>query len=179
MEQDKKLADPEFIYLLNEDKQRVVITGSQTKMITGLVIYILSHYQREFDYVTQVPLNGAPSLERITDAPLIIIQEKEKPTAAIVKYQHHIGVISEIEAADEEVISQFADATPKGGFLIFSESDSSQKIGKKERPGTTAVPYSTNLHTVENGKVILISSTQQRFPVKLVGEQNLRNISAP
>lgn len=179
MEQDKKLADPELIYRQTEDKQRVVVTGSQTQGITALVLYVLNRYDREFDYVTQTPLNGASSLKRITDnAPLIIIQEKEKPTASMLQYRHHIGVISEIGTADEGLINQFADATPKGGTLIFSETEPAQTIGKKERPGTTAIPYGENLHAVESGKTILISSHQERFPIKLIGQQNLRNLCA-
>ncbi len=178
MEQGNKIADPEFVYRQSVDKQRVVITGGQSRMITALVMYVLKHYHREFDYVTQVPLNGAISLGSIADAPLILIQEKEKPTGSILKYRHHIGVISDIERSDEQVISQFADATPKGGFLIYSETEPAQTIGKKERPGNTALPYKANLHIIENGKVILISHNKERFPTPLSGETNLRNLCA-
>ncbi len=178
MEQEKKIADPEFVYSQSVDKQRVVVTGRQSIMISAIVIYILKHYHREFDFVTQIQLNGATSLTRITEAPIIIIQEKEKPTAAILKYQHHIGVISEIENSDELVIKQFADGTPKGGVLIYSETEPAQSIGKKERPGIAAISYQANANIIEKGQVILISHAKERFPIQLSGEVNLRNLHA-
>lgn len=172
------MGDSEFVYNQSVDKQRVVIIGGQSKMITAMIIYVLRYYLREFDYVAQVPLNGATSRVAATDSPLIIIQEKEKPSADILGYHHHIGVISDIEYPDEAFANQFADATPKGGFLIYSETEPAQTVGKKERPDTTAVAYKSNLHITENGKVSLISSHQERYPIRLTGELDLRNISA-
>ncbi len=178
MEQEKKTTDPEFIYGQSLDKQRIVITGSQAKMITALILHVLKNNHREFDYATQVPLNGASSASKLTDAPVIIIQGNERPTLSILKYQHHIAVISDIAPADEDVINQFADATPKAGTIIISETESTQRIGKKERPDTTTISYKTYAHAFENGKVLLISSTNLRFPIKLSGEPDLRSISA-
>ena len=178
MKEEEKTLSPQLVYQQNKDKQRVVITGSQAKMITAMVIFVLDTYHREFDFVTPFPLRGSSSSSRISDAPLIIIQEIEQPTASILAYHHHIGVISDIPAGNDDVINQFADATPKGGILIFSEIDPVGTVGKKDRPGITGISYNTYPHTVENGTVALLSSKNERVPIRLSGEQNLRNISA-
>jgi UDP-N-acetylmuramate: L-alanyl-gamma-D-glutamyl-meso-diaminopimelate ligase len=174
MKEEEKTGTPELVYHQNKDKQRVVITGSQAKLITDMVIFVLGTFHREFDFVT--PLLP-PTSSGISDAPLIIIQENEQPSASILAYRHHIGVISEMPTVND-VIYQFADATPKGGTLIFSEIDPVGTVGKKERPGTTGISYKTYAHIMENGSVALLSSKNERIPIKLKGEQNLRNISA-
>lgn len=176
MKEDDKTLSPRQVYQMNKDKQRVVITGSQARMITAMVIFVLDTFHREFDFVTPVPPPGASSSSRIGDSPLIIIQAE--PTESILEYQHHIGVISELPAGTDDFINLFADATPKGGTLIFTEKDPVGTIAKKERPGTTGIPFKTYPHTVENGTVALITSKNDRVPVRLSGEQNLSNISA-
>jgi UDP-N-acetylmuramate: L-alanyl-gamma-D-glutamyl-meso-diaminopimelate ligase len=170
MKEEEKTLSPQLIYQQNKDKQRVVITGSQAKMITAMVIFVLDTFHREFDFVT-------PFSSRNSDAPLIIVQENEQPTASILEYRHHIGVLSEMPILNG-IIPQFADATPKGGILIFSEIEPVGAVGKKERPGVTGILYKTYAHKVENGTVMLLSSKNELFPVKLKGEHHLRNISA-
>jgi len=177
MKEDEKTRSPQQVYQTNKDKQRVVITGSQARMITAMVIYVLDSFHREFDFVTPVPPPGASSSSRNGDAPLIIIQE-EQPTPSILEYRHHIGVISELPAGTDDFINRFADATPKGGTLIFTERDPVGTIGKKERPGITGIPFTTYPHIVENGTVALITSKNERVPIRLRGEQNLSNMSA-
>src|SRR6185295_17640157 len=101
-----------------------------------------------------------------------------QPTASTLAYRHHIGVISDLPAGTDTIIHQFADATPKGGILIFTEKDPIGTIGKKERPGITGIPFKTYPHIVENGTVALLTGKNERVPIRLSGEQNLSNISA-
>jgi UDP-N-acetylmuramate: L-alanyl-gamma-D-glutamyl-meso-diaminopimelate ligase len=178
MKEEDQTLSPQLVYQQNKDKQRVVITGSQAKMITAMVIFVLDTYHREFDIVAPLPLRGSSSSSRISDPPLIIIQENEQPTASILAYHHHIGVISDMPEGNDDVINRFADATPKGGILIFSEIDPVGKIGKKDRPGITGIAYKTYSNTVENGTVALLSTKNDRFPIRVSGDQNLRNLSA-
>lgn len=178
MKEEEQTLSPQLVYLQNKDKQRVVITGSQAKRITAMVISALETHHREFDFVTRFPPKGSSSSSRISGAPLIIIQEHEQPTASILEYRHHIGVITEMPAIKDDVINQFADATPKGGMLIFSEIDPVGTIGKKERSGITSIAYKTYPHTVENGKVALLTTKNEKVPIHLSGEESLRNLSA-
>jgi UDP-N-acetylmuramate: L-alanyl-gamma-D-glutamyl-meso-diaminopimelate ligase len=177
MKEEEKTISPRLVYQQNKDKQRVVITGSQAKMITAMVIFVLDTFRREFDFVTALPTPEPSFSTRLNDAPVIIILENEQPMASVLEYRHHIGVLSEMPAVND-VIRQFVDATPKGGVLIFSEIEPVGTVGKKDRPGVTGIPYKTYTHTMENGTVVLLSSKNERVPVKLNGDQNLRNISA-
>ena len=177
MKEEEQTLSPQLVYQKNKDKQRVVITGSQAKKITAMVLSVLDTHHREFDFVTRFKPKGSSTSSRISDAPLIIIQEQEQPTASILEYRHHIGVISEMPAVSD-VINQFADATPKGGMLIFSEIDPVGTIGKKDRPGITSIAYKTYPHTVENGGVALLTTKNEKVPIKLSGEENLRNLNA-
>jgi UDP-N-acetylmuramate: L-alanyl-gamma-D-glutamyl-meso-diaminopimelate ligase len=179
MELERNLSDPLSVYRQSEDKQRVVITGNQAMTITAMVIHVLRNNHRDFDYVTSRPSNGSGPV-KMSDAPLVIIEESKKPYALAPLYHHHIGLISSIDSFEEEIINvtRFADATPKAGILIFSELDPVGTIGKKQRADVTAIPYSRYLHKDENGKVTLITSTNEHFPIKISGEQNLQSISA-
>ena len=178
MKEEEKTLSPQLVYEQSKDKHRVVITGSQAKMITAMVIFVLDKSQRVFDFVTPSPPLGSSSSSRIGDAPLIIIQENEQPTVSILEYHHHIGVISDPPAGDIAVINQFADATPKGGILIFSEIDPVGTVGKKDRPGITIIPYKIYPYFTENGMVALLSGKNERVPIRFSGEQNFRNTSA-
>src|SRR5260221_5964429 len=177
MKEEEKTGSPQQVYLQNKDKQRVVITGNQAKLITDMVFFVLNTFHREFDFVTPLPPRGSSSTSKISDAPLIIIQENEQPIASILEYRHHIGVISEMPIVND-VIYQFADATPKGGMLIFSETDPVGMVGKKDRPETTRISYHTYPHIVENGSVALLSSKNEGTPTNLKRSRALRNNSA-
>lgn len=173
-----KSIDPGQVYNQSVDKQRIVIAGSQSLGIAAMVVFVLKAFNREFDYIVEKPVNGMTSAAHITDAPIIVIQDGAKPSSSLLAYHHHMAVISPVEAADELVVSQFADATPKGGILIYAESGTAEKVGKKERPDTLHIPYKTYPHVMEGGQVALISSTNGRIPVKFSGEKNLLNARA-
>lgn len=171
------MTDPEEVYRQNEDKQRVVIAGRASNRIAAMVIYVLDLCHREFDFISRGANDRHQLPDRSMAAPLIIIQERERPPESIIKYRHHIAVISEIDSNDFAVFGLFADATPKGGVLICSETEPARTLGKKERQDLTTILYNANQHTVEGGRVYLLSSDQKRFPIRMSGEENLRNIS--
>src|SRR5258706_5432232 len=176
MKEEEKILSPQLVYERNKDKQRVVITGNHAKTISAMVLFVLEAYHREFDFVSPFPPQGSLSISRISDAPLVIIQEKEQPTESILGYHHHIGVISDLPALSDGVLDQFADATPKGGILIFTEMDPVGAIGKKDRPGVTGLSYKTYPQIVEKGTVALLTSKNEQVPLKVSGEASLRTI---
>ncbi|MCI0751917.1 MAG: Mur ligase domain-containing protein, partial [Flammeovirgaceae bacterium] len=187
---------PEYIYQHSIDKQRIVIAGSHGKTtITGLVVHVLNYFNRQFDYVIGAKVKGLEDTVRLSDdAPIIIIEGDEylcsvlDKTPKFIRYQHHIGLISGIAwdhanvfPTEEEYVKQFdrfADTTPKGGILIFSENDAMVDIiGKKERPDVSRVTYKTHPHAEEGGQVSLTNG-KERYPIKIFGSHNLQNISA-
>jgi UDP-N-acetylmuramate: L-alanyl-gamma-D-glutamyl-meso-diaminopimelate ligase len=185
---------PEFIYNQSIDKQRIVIAGSHGKTtITSIIIHVLHYFQRKFDYVVGARIKGLDNAVRLSDAPMIIIEGDEylcsalDPTPKFMRYQHHIGLISgtswdhaNVFPSEEEYVKQFdrfADNTPKGGILLFCESDPIPSIiGNKQRADVLAVPYKAHPHAVEHGQTYL-SNGKDRIPIKIFGAHNLQNLS--
>lgn len=187
---------PDYIFEQSKDKQRIVIAGSHGKTtITAMIIHVLNFHKREFDYVIGAQVAGLENNVKLSDASVIIIEGDEYLTSSLdpvpkfLKYKHHIGVVSGVAwdhanvfPTQENYIQQFnlfADATPKAGILIYCESDPiAAKICSKERADVTAIPYKIHGHATENGKQILVSSTNEKFPLEIFGDHNLLNLSA-
>lgn len=185
---------PEYIYNHSVDKQRVVIAGSHGKTtITSIVVHVLNFYNRSFDYVIGARIKGIENPVKLSDAPLIIIEGDEylcsalDPTPKFLRYQHHIGLISGVAwdhanvfPTEEEYLKafdRFADQTPKGGILIFCETDPMVSVvGNKQRADVTSIPYKAHPHALENGQEYLTNG-KERIPIKIFGNHNLQNIT--
>jgi UDP-N-acetylmuramate: L-alanyl-gamma-D-glutamyl-meso-diaminopimelate ligase len=187
---------PEYIYEHSKDKQRIVIAGSHGKTtITAIIIHVLNHCKRKFDYVIGARVRGIENTVRLSeDAPIIVIEGDEylssalDPTPKFLRYQHHIGLISGIAwdhynvfPNEEDYVRQFdlfADQTPKGGTLIYCEQDSlSLMIGKKERPDVSEVTYKSHPHVSDNNSHFYLTESKERYPINLFGTHNYQNIS--
>ncbi len=167
---------PAQVYALCRDKQRVIVTGTQARMLTSIIVFTLNGLQRSFDFVSGVPEDQAITRTRLTDSPVVIIHESDQPTIDTLDYQHHIVLLAEMPRADA-VSFQLADATPKGGILIFSELPPTDSIGNKERPGVTTIPYKAYDHRQQGNGISLLTSKNEVIPVRISGQENLRNIS--
>lgn len=128
------------------------------------------------------------------DAPIIVIEGDEylssaiDPTPKFLKYHHHIGVVTGVSwdhinvfPTEDEYMRQFdkfADATPKGGTLIYCEEDPlATVLGSKERADVQNLPYKTHPFTIKDGTTYL-KTAKERYPIKLFGKHNLQNINA-
>ncbi|MGD1895140.1 MAG: UDP-N-acetylmuramate--L-alanine ligase [Cyclobacteriaceae bacterium] len=188
------LSYPDFIYENSRNKQRIVIAGSHGKTtITSIILHVLSQLGRQFDYVIGAKIDALPGRVQLTNAPVIIIEGDEYLSSPIdrspkiLKYHHHIGLISGIAwdhynvfRTEEEYVQQFdlfADASPKAGVLIFCEEDDmATVIGRKERADVARIEYKTHPHVVRDGKYYL-KTPEGEVPVKLFGAHNMQNIS--
>jgi UDP-N-acetylmuramate: L-alanyl-gamma-D-glutamyl-meso-diaminopimelate ligase len=186
---------PEFIYEQSKDKQRIVIAGSHGKTtITAIVIHVLNHFKRKFDYVIGARVRGIEYTVKLSDAPVIIIEGDEylssplDPTPKFLRYQHHVGLISGIAwdhanvfPSEDEYVRQFdlfADQTPKGGILIYCEQDSiALMIGKKERADVVEVAYKSHPHSSDNNGQVFLTEGKTRYPINIFGSHNYQNIS--
>ncbi len=189
---------PEFIYEQSRDKQRIVIGGSHGKTtITSIIVHVLKHLGRQFDYAVGAQLEGFDQMVKLSDeAPIIIIEGDEylsDPIKRIPKlhlYHHHIGVISGISwdhinvFPNPEVYREqfriFAEMTPKAGTLIYNQDDEQVLLVAVPRnpADITYTGYSVHEHSIRNGKTILHTKKDDDVEIKLFGEHNLRNISA-
>src|SRR3954454_13003002 len=100
-------SSPSTVYSQSIDKQRIVVVGQSSSRITQMILFVLNHFKRRFDYST-------PSQEKIDGAAVIII-EPQKHSDQLVDYNHHILIISQLSAEDKSVISVLANTTPKSG----------------------------------------------------------------
>ena len=186
----------EYVYLQSIDKQRVVIAGSHGKTtITAMVMHVLAYHKRKFDYLVGAKVEGFDVMVKLSDdAPLIVIEGDEYPAAPTAPkpkfsyYKHHIGLVSGVawdhinvyETENDYVrqFEKFADATPKGGALIYDSDDyMANFLCEKERPDVANIPYQTHPYKVENGKFFLKTKDKQEIPVQVFGEHNMKNIS--
>jgi UDP-N-acetylmuramate: L-alanyl-gamma-D-glutamyl-meso-diaminopimelate ligase len=189
---------PEFIYEQSKDKQRIVIGGSHGKTsITSIIMHVLQHLGRKFDYAVGAQLEGFNRMVKLTnDAPIIIIEGDEylsDPIKRVPKfhlYHHHIGVISGISWDHINVFPDpdmyrdqfriFAEMTPKAGSLIYNKDDEKvQLVAVPRNPADVSyIGYGVHEHTIRNGKTILHTKKEGDIEIQLFGEHNLRNINA-
>ncbi|MCZ6521379.1 MAG: Mur ligase family protein [Bacteroidetes bacterium] len=185
---------PEYIYQHSKDKQRIVIAGSHGKTtITAIILHVLKHFNRKFDYVVGAQIQNFDTMVKLSDAPTIIIEGDEYFTSPedqipkFLKYHHHIGLVSGIAWDHYNVFptidsyvgqfDKFADATPKGGSIIFNEGDDlATMICGKERPDVNRIEYKTHPHEIVDGKTYLLSE-DGKIPVQLFGKHNIQNIA--
>ena len=191
----KVLSFPEYIYEASKNKQRIVIAGSHGKTsMTAMVMHVLKHIGRDFDYMVGAQINGFDEQVKLTDAPIIIIEGDEYLTSPLdtrpkfLHYHHHIATLSGI-AWDhynvfptlEDYVNQFemfANASVKAGTLIFCEEDNlaSMVISEKDRPDVTNIPYKAHDHVVRNG-VTYLKSPDGEVKVEVFGYHNMQNLS--
>lgn len=159
------------IYQQSIDKQRIIVIGGGSGLIASLIVHTLRLHNRRFDYV-----NGGKAESLQKDSPIIINVNEIQP----VEYKHHILVFGN-NASDSELalFERLANATPKSGTIIYPKANSIlTKICKQERMDVQAIPYEVYNHEVADGKTLLITSTSERFPIQLHGNQELQCVSA-
>ncbi|MGL1886987.1 MAG: Mur ligase family protein [Reichenbachiella sp.] len=185
---------PEFVRQQSENKQRVVIAGSHGKTtITGMVIHVLNHCNKSFDYLIGAQINGIDNTIKFSEsAPVIIIEGDEyftsplDPSPKFSKYDHHIALISgtswdhyNVYPTIDSYVEQFeklADKTPKAGTLVYCEADkTADRIGRKERDDVKGTPYNTPKYEVKDGIFYLITK-DRKVPLKVFGKHNLQNM---
>ena len=186
---------PEYIYQQSLDKQRIVIAGSHGKTsITSMILHVLKFHNRKFDYMVGALLEGFDTMVKLTDdAPIIIIEGDEYLTSPLdrtpkfLHYHHHIGLVSGIAwdhinvyPTFDEYVKQFeifADSTPKGGMLIYSENDDlATVICGKEREDVQQIEYKAHKHDIRHGQTYL-TTEKGDVPLQIFGKHNMRNLA--
>jgi len=188
------LSYPELIFEHARNMQRIVIAGSHGKTTTtAMVMHVLKHAGRKFDYLVGAPVNGFDRTVKLSeDAAVMVIEgdeylsspEDNRPKFLV--YQHHIGLVTGIawdhinvfptEHAYVRQFDRFADATPKAGILVVNDEDAlASVICKKERDDVTVLEYGTPKHKVKDGLTYWIASDGKEIPLKFFGSHNLSN----
>src|SRR5579859_6536978 len=163
----KMQSSPSSVYSQSIDKQRIVVVGQSSSRIVAMIMFVLNHYKRKFDFST-------PNGENLSGA-IVLIAEPDHRSNNHLGYHHHILVISQLSENDEAATRQLANMTPKSGTIIYDETDAlAREIGKMDRPDVTASPFIPAPHEIQNGKTVLISSTREKFPT-LLSPVDLKN----
>lgn len=170
---------------LISNKQRIVITGCrQASRFASIIAQILEFNNRRFDVIHENEI-----VKYSADAPIALIVSSEKRDANGLAnfrtYEHHIGVITEIEYSpgsdyndEDDYIRQydlFADATPKAGLLAYCEQDPvASVLCNKERPDVGYISYKPHSFVEESGFKYLINSHKDRFMINSTEPSDLK-----
>jgi UDP-N-acetylmuramate: L-alanyl-gamma-D-glutamyl-meso-diaminopimelate ligase len=163
---------PQEVYQQNIDRQRIVMTGERSGTLFQIIVEVLKFNKRNFNAV----VDGTPSAR--VESPIVLI--KDTNTAALLGYHHHVALLTAPQAKDLlPALQTFADATPKGGIVMYPEIDAALKsIGAKERADVQSIPYKITPYETKNGQTYLISSTNEKFAIHLTGNEALELLAA-
>jgi hypothetical protein len=178
MEKDQYNKERDFIYRQNLDNQRIVITGGQAALISGLVLHTLKYYNRKCDYVTDNQGKIETYFNSNPHSNILLIQADEKPSLSLSCYQHHVIVLGDISTEDESVARTLADSTPKGGIILYSETEPARSIGKAERPDASSLGFNTHPHVKESGMVMILTDEKEKLAVPFTDDAQLRALTA-
>jgi UDP-N-acetylmuramate: L-alanyl-gamma-D-glutamyl-meso-diaminopimelate ligase len=186
---------PEYIYQESRDKIRVVVGGSHGKTTTtAMIMTVLQHAQKDFDYLVGARLDGFPQSVNITSAPLIVCEGDEYPASALEKRPKfhflfpHIAVVTGIAwdhinvfPTFENYLDQFRifiDKIEPGGVLIYNETDPVlKKLVGEHTANIRKIGYGVPAHTIENG-ITVVTLGGRSGALKVFGEHNLLNLHA-
>ncbi len=159
----------ESLYQQSIDQQRILLVGDQRKKLAQFITHMLSFNKKAFNFFSEGKLTEQQG------APVLIIESDTQLTG----FQHHVLLLT---AAGDNQLTEFsslADATPKSGILLYPESDPKLKaIGAKERADVQLIPYKIIPHEVKNQVTTLVTSTNEKFPLQIGGEENLLLLAA-
>jgi len=157
------------IYQQSIDQQRILVLGKNRTRIAQIILFVLKYNNRKYSVST-------PVVEKLEDSPIIIIEPGD--TNTLLDYQHHILIFSELPVADKLLYTTLADKTPKSGSIIYDEADPvSSEIAKKQRPDVAVSGYSALKSELQQNKVVLISSTNEKYTTHL-GIEDQKNLGA-
>ena len=134
--------------------------------MTRIITTILQAYQRKFDHFHNGQLSSMPG------ASIILIEADITPE--IEGYHHHVIIFTTVIEKEWVDAVKLVDKTPKGGIVFYPEIDSkSNSLENKERTDMQSVICKIMPHSVQEGKIFLVSSTKEQFPTNLKSTENL------
>ncbi|WP_288879032.1 UDP-N-acetylmuramate--L-alanine ligase [Pedobacter panaciterrae] len=185
---------PEYIYEQTKDKLRVVIGGSHGKTtITSMILHVLNHYKRDFDYLVGAQLAGFDTMVKVTDsAPLIVIEGDEYLASPIDRrpkfhlYKANIAVISGIAWDHINVFPTYQDYTrqfelfidtiqPDGKLIFCNKDNDLNTIVENSNAPIEKIGYGIPDHEVKDGITYLLPD---ETALKVFGDHNLMNLNA-
>lgn len=187
---------PEYIYEESKSKTRVVVGGSHGKTTTtSMIMHVLKHAGKDFDYLVGARLDGFEQSVDITDAPVIVCEGDEYPASVIEKrpkfhflFPHiailtgiawdHINVFPTFDFYLEQFVI-FINKIEKDGVLIYNDADEvlTRLLNQHRRNDISYIPYGLPKNRIEKGDTIAeIDGVSAKLSV--FGNHNLLNLHA-
>lgn len=161
---------PAAFYPQNIDQQRILVTGNQRSRIVKFITGILEANHRPYNHFAD------GKLTQVAAAPVTIIESTVSNEALF--YKHHVVLVSSGET-ELAKLGELFDSTSKSGMIVYPEKETAIKtLATKERADVQTLPYKTIPHEVKDGKIFLVSSTDEKFPIKLSAATDLVLLAA-
>jgi hypothetical protein len=161
---------PAAFYPQNIDQQRILVTGNQRSRIVKFITGMLEANHRPYNHFAD------GKLAQMAAAPVTIIESTVSHEALF--YKHHVVLVSPVEI-ELAKLEELLDATPKSGMIIYPEKEPTIKVlAAKERTDVQTLSYKTIPHEVKDGKIFLVSSTNEKFPIKISAATDLVLLAA-
>ena len=187
---------PEYIYQESKEKNRVVVGGSHGKTTTtSMIMHILRHANKPFDWLVGAKLEGFNQSVQISSAPVIVCEGDEYPASALEKrpkfhflFPHiailtgiawdHINVFPTYSNYLEQFVIFISKIEPDG-LLIYNETDPELKnlVENNRRADIRYLPYGIPTNYIEDGTTY-ISIGEDTRSLKVFGNHNLLNLHA-
>ena len=185
---------PEFLFNQTKDKKRVVIAGSHGKTtITSMVLHVLNYYDKKYDYMVGAKLDGFDCMVGLDNNTDIAIFEGDEYLSSPIdrrpKFMHYkpdVALVTGIAwdhinvfPTFENYVSQFNDfvktISPKGKLIVFEGDDILRDLVNYSSAPVEF--YHTPDNEIVNGVTNLITTTNNKIPLKVFGEHNLQNLN--
>lgn len=187
---------PEYIYQESQQKTRVVVGGSHGKTTTtSMIMHVLKHAGKAFDYLVGARLEGFDQSVNITNAPVIVCEGDEYPASVLEKrpkfhflFPHiailtgiawdHINVFPTFDFYLEQFVI-FINKIEPGGLLIYNNTDPvlNKLVEDNKRKDIRYQPYGIPSHNIEKG-ITTVSIGKHTGTLQVFGDHNLMNLYA-
>jgi UDP-N-acetylmuramate: L-alanyl-gamma-D-glutamyl-meso-diaminopimelate ligase len=185
---------PEFIYNHSAQKTRIVVAGSHGKTTTtSMIMHVLKHAGRDFDYLVGALLEGFDTMVRLSDAPVMVIEGDEYLSSPIdlrpkiMHYKPHVAIITGVAwdhanvfPTFENYVLQFENfikTLDRGGSLFWYKNDKELQLISSVSP-CKSVAYDAFECDIIGGKTILKTEDRRRVNLEIFGDHNLANLKA-
>ncbi|MDP4210425.1 MAG: Mur ligase family protein [Bacteroidota bacterium] len=186
---------PEYLYEQTKNKKRVVIAGSHGKTsITSMIMHVLKHTGRDFDYMVGALVEGFDTMVRLSEsAPVAIFEGDEylsspidlrpkfhlyKPHIALISgiAWDHINVFPTFEIYKQQ-FSTFISLIEPNGTLYYYEGDSELRdVVLHSGTHIDKEPYKEHESIIRDNETYLTARSGV-FKLTVFGKHNLQNIN--
>ncbi len=185
---------PEFIYNHAAQKTRIVVAGSHGKTTTtSMIMHVLRHAGRDFDYLVGALLEGFDTMVRLSDAPVMVIEGDEYLSSPldlrpkIMHYKPHVAIITGVAwdhanvfPTFENYVLQFENfikTLDTEGSLFWYEHDKELQHISASSP-CESIAYNAFDSDISAGKTVLKTADGRRVNLEIFGDHNLANLKA-